>query len=89
MSTIEHYINDQRVSRDDRYQDVYNPATGEVTARVALASRQTVGEAVQMTAARTLTTTAIRTAGKFLGSRDGQKLIRGVLGSLLGGGNKR
>jgi len=26
-ATIEHYINDQRVSRDDRYQDVYNPAT--------------------------------------------------------------
>ncbi len=24
-TTIEHYINDQRVSRDDRYQDVYNP----------------------------------------------------------------
>ena len=45
-ATIEHYINDQRVSRDDRYQDVYNPATGEVTARVALASRQTVAEAV-------------------------------------------
>ncbi|MBP6955406.1 MAG: aldehyde dehydrogenase family protein, partial [Pseudomonas sp.] len=45
-ATIEHYINDQRVSRDDRYQDVYNPATGEVTARVALASRHTVAEAV-------------------------------------------
>ena len=45
-TTIEHYINDQRVSRDDRYQDVYNPATGEVTGRVALASRQTVSEAV-------------------------------------------
>ena len=45
-TTIEHYINDQRVSRDDRYQDVYNPATGEVTGRVALASRQTVAEAV-------------------------------------------
>ena len=45
-TTLEHYINDQRVSRDDRYQDVYNPATGAVTARVALASRQTVGEAV-------------------------------------------
>ena len=28
-TTIEHYINDQRVSRDDRYQDVYNPATGD------------------------------------------------------------
>ena len=45
-TTIEHYINDQRVSRDDRYQDVFNPATGEKTGRVALASRQTVAEAV-------------------------------------------
>uniref|UniRef100_UPI0012423606 aldehyde dehydrogenase family protein n=1 Tax=Pseudomonas fluorescens TaxID=294 RepID=UPI0012423606 len=45
-TTIEHYNNDQRVSRDDRYQDVYNPATGEKTGRVALASRQTVSEAV-------------------------------------------
>ncbi|MGY2400651.1 CoA-acylating methylmalonate-semialdehyde dehydrogenase [Pseudomonas sp. SDO5271_S396] len=44
--TISHYINDQQVLRDDRYQDVYNPATGEVTGRVALASRQTVDEAV-------------------------------------------
>ncbi|QKZ05737.1 CoA-acylating methylmalonate-semialdehyde dehydrogenase [Pseudomonas eucalypticola] len=45
-TTIEHYINDQRVSRDDRYQDVFNPATGQVTGRVALASQQTVAEAV-------------------------------------------
>lgn len=45
-TTINHYINDQRVDRDDRYQDVCNPATGEVTGRVALASRQTVDEAV-------------------------------------------
>ncbi|MCO8169385.1 CoA-acylating methylmalonate-semialdehyde dehydrogenase [Pseudomonas sp. 21LCFQ02] len=44
--TIEHYINDARVSRDDRYQDVYNPATGEVTGKVALGSRKTVDEAV-------------------------------------------
>ncbi|MDF3930146.1 CoA-acylating methylmalonate-semialdehyde dehydrogenase [Pseudomonas putida] len=46
QNTIEHYINDERVSRDDRYQDVYNPATGEVTGRVALASVGTVSEAV-------------------------------------------
>ncbi|MEN5141163.1 CoA-acylating methylmalonate-semialdehyde dehydrogenase [Pseudomonas juntendi] len=46
QNTIEHYINDERVSRDDRYQDVYNPATGEVTGRVALASAGTVSEAV-------------------------------------------
>lgn len=45
-TTIEHYIDDACVSRDDRYQDVYNPATGEVTGRVALASASTVDEAV-------------------------------------------
>jgi DNA helicase HerA-like ATPase len=64
-------------------------AAAQKAAAPRASSRQTVGEAVQMTAARTLTTTAIRTAGKFLGSRDGQKLIRGVLGSLLGGGGRR
>ncbi|MFF7708663.1 CoA-acylating methylmalonate-semialdehyde dehydrogenase [Pseudomonas sp. NPDC007930] len=48
MSTpsITHYINDERVSRDDRAQNVYNPATGEVSGSVALASQQTVNEAV-------------------------------------------
>ncbi|MHA7114425.1 CoA-acylating methylmalonate-semialdehyde dehydrogenase [Pseudomonas promysalinigenes] len=45
-NTIEHYINDERVSRNDRYQDVYNPATGVVTGKVALASVATVNEAV-------------------------------------------
>ncbi|MGH8601291.1 MAG: CoA-acylating methylmalonate-semialdehyde dehydrogenase [Gammaproteobacteria bacterium] len=45
-SIIPHYINDERVSRNDRYQDVFNPATGEVTGQVALASRQTVNESV-------------------------------------------
>ncbi|MNQ29351.1 Methylmalonate-semialdehyde dehydrogenase [acylating] [compost metagenome] len=47
MSTlIEHYINHARVSRDDRHQEVFNPATGEVTGHVELASRTTVDEAV-------------------------------------------
>lgn len=46
QNTIEHYINDERVSRNDRYQDVYNPATGVVTGKVALASVATVNEAV-------------------------------------------
>jgi malonate-semialdehyde dehydrogenase (acetylating)/methylmalonate-semialdehyde dehydrogenase len=35
-SIVEHLINGRKVSRDDdRYQDLYNPATGEVTAQVA------------------------------------------------------
>ncbi|MGY4526825.1 CoA-acylating methylmalonate-semialdehyde dehydrogenase [Pseudomonas sp. TE21394] len=46
QNTIEHYINDERVSRNDRYQDVYNPATGVVTGKVALANVATVNEAV-------------------------------------------
>ncbi|WP_449432121.1 CoA-acylating methylmalonate-semialdehyde dehydrogenase [Pseudomonas putida] len=45
-SLIEHYINHARITRDDRLQDVINPATGEVSGQVALASRSTVNEAV-------------------------------------------
>ncbi|MFJ2426729.1 CoA-acylating methylmalonate-semialdehyde dehydrogenase [Pseudomonas sp. NPDC087804] len=46
QNIIQHYINDERVSRNDRYQDVYNPATGILTGKVALASAATVNEAV-------------------------------------------
>ena len=45
-SMIEHYINHTHVSRDDRHQAVFNPATGEQSGQVALASRATVNEAV-------------------------------------------
>ncbi|UFH48402.1 CoA-acylating methylmalonate-semialdehyde dehydrogenase [Pseudomonas sp. KNUC1026] len=45
-TTIEHYIDDARVSGGDHYQDVCNPATGEVTGRVALGSAETVDQAV-------------------------------------------
>jgi DNA helicase HerA-like ATPase len=47
--------------------------------------RQTVAQAVTMTAARTATGMVIRGVGKFMGSKDGQRLVRGLLGSLLGG----
>ena len=44
---VEHLINGNVVSGDqDRYQDVYNPATGEVSKQVALASKTTVEEAI-------------------------------------------
>ncbi len=46
-SIVEHYINGKRVSGSgDRHQDVFNPATGEVTCQVALASAATVEEAI-------------------------------------------
>ncbi|WP_248797762.1 CoA-acylating methylmalonate-semialdehyde dehydrogenase [Pseudomonas sp. MWU13-2105] len=42
-----HYINGQvRDSDGERFSNVFNPATGSVQARVALASRQTVDDAV-------------------------------------------
>lgn len=45
--TVEHLINGQNVSGNgDRHQDVFNPATGEVTKQVALASKATVEEAI-------------------------------------------
>ena len=50
MSTtpvIGHYLNGQvQDSGSERFSDVFNPATGAVQARVALASQQTVDEAV-------------------------------------------
>lgn len=46
-SVVKHLINGEKVSGgDDRYQDVFNPATGEVRAQVALASSTTVEEAI-------------------------------------------
>ena len=46
-SIVEHFINGKKVpGSDDRYQDLFNPATGEVTGKVALASSTTVKEAI-------------------------------------------
>ncbi len=46
-SIVEHLINGKIVSKDDdRHQDIFNPATGEVSGQVALGSAATVSEAV-------------------------------------------
>jgi len=46
-SIVKHLINGKEVSgSDDRYQDIFNPATGEVSGQVALASSTTVEEAI-------------------------------------------
>ena len=46
MKTIAHLINGVLVADTARVQNVYNPATGEVTRHVALASAETVQAAV-------------------------------------------
>ncbi|MGN6702587.1 MAG: aldehyde dehydrogenase family protein, partial [Burkholderiaceae bacterium] len=47
VPTIQHYINGDVVpSTSGRQQDVFNPATGEVTGKVALASVDEVNAAV-------------------------------------------
>lgn len=46
MTTLGHYINGQAVKDASRTAAVYNPATGLVTKQVALASTQTVDEAI-------------------------------------------
>ena len=46
MNTIGHLINGQTVLDTARTQDVFNPSTGEVSKRVALAGKQTVEEAI-------------------------------------------
>ena len=44
---VEHFINGKKVSGNgDRHQDLFNPATGEVTGQVALATAATVEEAI-------------------------------------------
>ena len=51
MKELTHYINGQRVSgRSGRFGDVFNPATGEVQARVPLASKEELDEAVEIAA---------------------------------------
>lgn len=46
MSTIQHLIHGEFVSDNGRTADVYNPSTGEAVAKVALASRATVQQAI-------------------------------------------
>lgn len=46
MSIVGHLINGTLSDAAERTQDVFNPATGEVTKQVALASRETVEEAI-------------------------------------------
>lgn len=44
--TIPHFINGQKTGTAARYSDIYNPATGAVTARAPLAAADDVGRAV-------------------------------------------
>ncbi len=46
MTTVGHFINGEIVADTERTQDVFNPATGAVTKQVALASEQTVEQAI-------------------------------------------
>ncbi|WP_339465003.1 CoA-acylating methylmalonate-semialdehyde dehydrogenase [Pseudomonas sp. EA_65y_Pfl2_P74] len=46
METVGHLISGERLDAGQRFQDVFNPATGQVTKRVALASKVTVEQAI-------------------------------------------
>jgi malonate-semialdehyde dehydrogenase (acetylating)/methylmalonate-semialdehyde dehydrogenase len=46
MLQIKHFINGQESDDQGRYQDVYNPATGQVVAKVALGCVNTVKKAI-------------------------------------------
>ena len=43
---VGHYINGEHIADEGRCQDVYNPATGQVVRQVALASKDTVEQAI-------------------------------------------
>jgi malonate-semialdehyde dehydrogenase (acetylating)/methylmalonate-semialdehyde dehydrogenase len=45
-NTLGHFINGLDVADDNRPEPIYNPATGELTKRVAMASKTTVEEAI-------------------------------------------
>jgi len=52
MSELTHYIGGKHVKgKSGRFADIYNPATGEVQAKVPLASKEELGEAVANAAA--------------------------------------
>lgn len=46
MTSIGHFINGEVITDTARTQDVYDPATGQVTKQVALASKETVEQAI-------------------------------------------
>jgi malonate-semialdehyde dehydrogenase (acetylating) / methylmalonate-semialdehyde dehydrogenase len=46
MTLVGHFINGQSVDAANATQDVYNPSTGKVSKQVALASKETVAEAI-------------------------------------------
>ena len=46
MYDVTHFINGQSVADQGRTQDIYNPATGEVIAHVAMANKTTVEKAI-------------------------------------------
>ncbi|MDZ5604426.1 CoA-acylating methylmalonate-semialdehyde dehydrogenase [Pseudomonas sp. RP23018S] len=51
MSIVQHLIDGQMVSNGGRTADVFNPATGQVTGKVELASQATVQQAIDSAAA--------------------------------------
>ncbi|MDP5040878.1 MAG: aldehyde dehydrogenase family protein, partial [Paraglaciecola sp.] len=46
MAIIGHFINGQLTTPQERTQNVYNPATGEIANSVLLASKQTLDQAI-------------------------------------------
>lgn len=46
LDVVGHLINGKKIHDTDRTQDVFNPSTGEVSKKVALASKATVEEAI-------------------------------------------
>jgi malonate-semialdehyde dehydrogenase (acetylating)/methylmalonate-semialdehyde dehydrogenase len=46
MLTIKHFINGQEIDEKKRYQDVYNPASGKIVGKVAMASNALVEQAI-------------------------------------------
>ena len=46
LETVPVWIDGKRVPSSNRFGDIYNPATGQVTKRVAFSDAKTIGSAV-------------------------------------------
>ena len=87
--TLHHYINGERVAGESgRFGDVFNPATGEVSARVPMASAAEMRKAVEAAKAALpgwAATTPITRARVMFAFVFGLGILWGIIGPIVRG----
>jgi len=75
MKTIEHFVNGKSFSgTSKRTSDVFNPATGEVSAKVNLASKKDVEDAVEIASKAFIKWSQVPPLQRALGGLSPQRL---------------